>query len=175
MKLPLLGVLAAAGLLAAALAAENMSAAAPEVPYPEGYRTWRHVSSGVLPPKEGVANSQPKEEKIPAPHGLLSSIYANDKAVEGYRTGHFPEGAVLIADWFVLEKRGPELLQGQRNSINVMVRDARHAETGGWGFEDFDQDSHTTRNVGAKAVKMCFECHGRFAKDHEFVFSSLKP
>jgi hypothetical protein len=95
--------------------------------------------------------------------------------VEGYRTGHFPEGAMLAVDWFVLEPRGPELLQGRRKSINVMVRDARYTETGGWGFEDFDQDSHTTRNVGPKAVKMCFECHGRYAKKHEFVFTRLKP
>ncbi|HWA84751.1 MAG TPA: cytochrome P460 family protein [Opitutus sp.] len=158
-----------------ALTAEETGALAPEVPFPDGYRAWRHVSSGVLQPMDGAANKQPKQEKIAAPHGLLANIYANDKAVEGYRTGHFPEGAMLAVDWFVLEPRGPELLQGQRKSVNVMVRDARYAATGGWGFEDFDRDSRTKRNVGANAVKMCFECHGRYAKDRGFVFSTLKP
>lgn len=175
MNTQLIRGLIASGIVTIALAAEEISSPVPEVPYPDGYRAWQHVSTGVLPPKEEATKGNPDEKKLAAPHGLLCSIYANDKAVEGYRTGHFPEGAVLIADWFVLEKRGPELLQGQRKSINVMVRDARYAETGGWGFEDFDKDSHTVRNVGPKAVKMCFECHARYAKDHEFVFTTLKP
>ena len=146
----------------------------PEVPYPDGYRQWQHVSSVVLPLPKDAAEKFPKEKIAAAPHGLIFNIYANAAAQEGYRTGHFPDGAVLIADWFILEERGPSLIQGPRKSINVMVRDARYTETGGWAFEDFDKDSHTTRNVGANAVKMCFECHNR-AKDHEFVFSRLKP
>lgn len=160
--------------MAAAFAAEETAAPAPDVPYPDGYRAWQHVSSGVLQPMKNAADSPPKKEAMPAPHGLLANIYANDKAVEGYRTGHFPEGAMLAVDWFVLEPRGPELLEGPRKSINVMIRDARYAATGGWGFEDFDKDSHTTRNVGANAVKMCFECHQKYASDHELVFTRLK-
>jgi hypothetical protein len=159
---------------ASLLANEMVTPNPPEVPYPDGYRNWRHITSTVLPPKEGTAGSRPADTKVAAPHGLMFNIYANEKALEGYRTGHFPEGAVLIADWFVLEKKGPELVQGPRKSINVMVRDSRYTTTGGWGFEDFDKDSHTTRNVGQNAVKSCFECHTR-AKDHEHVFSVLKP
>jgi len=145
----------------------------PEVPYPDGYRSWRFISSVVLPPKPTAVNRHSDDANIVAPHGLIHNVYANEKALEGYRTGHFPEGAVLIADWFVLEPVGPELGQGQRKSVNVMVRDAHYTTTGGWGFEDFDQDSHTTRNVAQNAVKACFECHRR-AKDHEYVFSALK-
>lgn len=147
----------------------------PEVPYPEGYRNWRHITSAVLPPKETAPTVQSeKTAKVAAPHGLMVNLYANEGALEGYRTKHFPEGAVLIADWFVLEKKGPELVQGSRKSINVMIRDARYATTGGWGFEDFDQDSHTVRNVGGDAQKTCFECHRR-ASEREYVFSVLKP
>jgi hypothetical protein len=155
----------------AALAAEETAKPAPEVPYPDGYRDWKHIYGAVLPVKEGVAKT---EQKLPAPHGLIHHVYANAKALEGYRTGHFPEGAVLVADWFVLEPAGPELVQGPRRSLNVMIRDARYSATGGWGFEDFARDSHTTRNVGGNAVKMCFECHRR-AEGHEYVFSTLKP
>jgi len=153
---------------------ELATSAPPEVPYPDGYRHWRFLSSAVLPSKPAAANGH-SDQTVAAPsHGLIHNVYANEKAIEGYRTGHFPEGSVLIADWFVLESRGPELIQGQRKSINVMVRDARYTTTGGWGFEDFDKDSHTIRNVGQNAVQSCFECHSH-AKDHEYVFSALKP
>jgi Cytochrome P460 len=146
----------------------------PPVPYPDGYRQWMHICSAVTPPAKGATNSQPDEAKVVVPHGLIHHVYANEKALEGYRTGHFPEGAVLIADWFVLEEKHGEWVQAPRKSLNVMIRDARYTETGGWGFEDFDKDSHTTRNVGANAVKACFECHTH-AKNHEYVFSVLKP
>ncbi|HVZ63964.1 MAG TPA: cytochrome P460 family protein [Lacunisphaera sp.] len=159
--------------LALNLIADESVPVLPAVAYPEGYRSWRHISSAVLPPKEGAATVQPSKEKAPAPHGLIHHVYANEAALEGYRTGHFPEGAVLIADWFVLEPRGPELIQGPRKSVNVMIRDARYSATGGWGFEDFQGDSHTIRNIGPKAITACFECHRRAAQ-HEFVFTTLK-
>ncbi len=165
---------ACALLLAAGLIGQVPPPAAPEVPYPDGYRQWMHISSGVTLPEQGAANSDSKEDKVPASHGVIHHIYANAAALEGYRTGHFPEGAVLVADWFFLEPRRASLVQGSRKSINVMVRDARYTETGGWGFEDFDQDSHTKRNIGPNAVQACFQCHRR-AADRECVFSVLKP
>jgi hypothetical protein len=166
---------AAAGLgLASLLAEESAAPNPPEVPYPDGYRNWRHVSSAVQVPKPDAANKPSAEDKIATPHGVIRNLYANEKAIEGYHTGHFPEGSVLIADWFVLEPKGPGLVQGPRKSVNVMIRDARYAATGGWGFEDFDKDSRTTRNVGPNAAKACFECHSR-AKEREGVFSTLKP
>lgn len=165
---------AGAFFVSVSLAAETAAPAAPDVPYPDGFRQWTHVTSVVLPPKNVATPPANPPATNPAPHGLIFNIYANEKAVEGYRSGHFPEGAVLIADWFILEEKGPSLVQGPRKSVNVMVRDARYAATGGWGFEDFAHDSHTTRNVGQNAVKACFECHGR-AKDHEYVFSTLRP
>lgn len=153
---------------------ETTSSSSPEVAYPEGYRNWRFVSSAVL--LSNGTSAKPSKDSAPSSQtpGLIHNIYANEKAQEGLRTGHFPEGAVLIADWFVLKEAGPELLQGPRKSINVMVRDARSTTTGGWAFEDFDKDSHIIRNVRQHAVKACFECH-RHAEDHEYVFSSLKP
>jgi hypothetical protein len=170
-----LSLLVAAGPGFASLLAQALAAPIPpEVPYPDGYRTWRFVCSVVLTPKPTAATPSSDEGAGAAPHGLIHNVYANEKALEGYRTGHFPEGSVLIADWFVLEPMGAELIQGPRKSINVMVRDPRYAATGGWGFEDFDKDSHTTRNVAPNAVKACFECHSR-AKDREYVFGALKP
>jgi Cytochrome P460 len=174
MKPCLIFGMALAGALAVALAAPENAPSKPEVPYPDGYRTWQHVSSGVLKPKDAPSTAAPGEGELAAPHGLISNIYANKEALEGYRTGHFPEGAALAVDWFVIREQGPLLHQGARKSVNVMVRDKRFAETGGWGFEDFDRDSRTSRNVGAKAVQLCFQCHTA-AKDREYVFSELKP
>jgi hypothetical protein len=127
-----------------------------------------------MPAKMSAANTAPATGERAAPHGLIFHVYANAEAQEGFRTGHFPAGAVLVADWFFLEPQGPSLVQGARKSVDVMVRDPRFTETGGWGFENFAGDSRTTRNVGRNAVKTCFECHHR-AQDHEFVFGALQP
>ncbi len=161
-------------IMAGGLAAEEVSPMSPAVPYPEGYRRWMHVASAVTPPKKGVAGSHPEEGKVVAPHGLIHHIYANEKALEGLRTGSFPEGAVFTADWFVLEETPGGLGQGPRKSLNVMVKDARCAATGGWGYEDFDKDSQTVRNVGRNAVKQCMDCHAR-AQKHDYVFSTRVP
>lgn len=148
----------------------------PAVPYPEGFRRWTHVASAIVAATMSDGNTAgERKEKQPAPHGLIHNLYANALALEGYRTGHFPEGAVLIADWFILEETRGGLKQGPRQSVDVMIRDARYTETGGWGFENFEQASRTQRNVGANAVKACFECHRRATPEREFVFSTLQP
>ena len=146
----------------------------PEVPYPDGYRRWMHITSVVNPAKKDVMGAPADEAKASAPHGLVHHLYANELALEGYRTGHFPEGAVLIADWFALDESRSGLVQGARQSVDVMIRDVRYAATGGWGFEKFDQDSHTKRKVSANAVTSCFKCHEHAGAEREFVFSKFK-
>jgi hypothetical protein len=148
---------------------------APDVPYPDGYRRWMHITSVVNPAKKDEAGTPSDAAKTSTPHGLIHHLYANELALEGYRTGHFPEGAVLIADWFALEEARSGLVQGTRQSVDVMIRDVRYSATGGWGFEKFDQDSHTKRKVSSNAVKSCFECHQHAGAEREFVFSTLKP
>ena len=159
--------------LCAGLRAETASS--PEVPYPDGFRWWAHVASAVVSTKMGAEGPEAEKEKAAAPHGLIHNLYANELALEGYRTGHFPEGAVLIADWFVLEETRGGLKQGPRKSVDVMIRDARYTQTGGWGFENFAQNSRTERTAGAKAVTSCFKCHQWAGPEREFVFSTLLP
>jgi len=135
------------------------------VPYPEGFRSWRHLGSVVSHPKD----------KPDAPAGLIHHIYANEKAVEGYRTGVFPEGAMFVADWYVLKEKYPGGFdEGDRDRTDVMIKDARFAATGGWGFDQFAKDSREVRNVGPVAPNACFNCHTKVkARDH--VFSALRP
>jgi hypothetical protein len=56
-----------------------------EVPYPMGYRMWTHVRTVLIGPQSPAFES----------FGGLHHIYANDKAMEGYRAGRFPRFSYL--------------------------------------------------------------------------------
>jgi Ribonuclease G/E len=107
--------------------------------------------------------------------GGYHHIYANDKAMEGYRTGRFPDGAIIVADFIEMVEKKGAIEEGRRKFIDVMIKnDARYGNTGGWGFEEFDADSREKRMVGQeKAVTTCYNCHTRKA-DADFVFSTYR-
>lgn len=148
----------------ASLAALALPTLAAEVAYPDGYRDWHHVKSMVIQPGHGLHEA----------FGGIHHLYANRKALEGYRTGKFPDGAVIVFDLLEAPAEGGAITEGRRKVVGVMARDARRfAATGGWGFEGFKGDSRTERAVGAGAAKACFECHAPL-KDRGYVFSSLR-
>ncbi len=134
------------------------------VPYPEGYRDWRHVKSMVIEPGH----------PLHAAFGGIHHLYANAGAVQGYRSGHFPDGAVIVFDLLEARSADNAITEGPRKIVGVMVRDSkRYAATGGWGFEGFRGDSTTDRAVGPNAASACFACH-QPQKDREYVFSNLR-
>jgi hypothetical protein len=148
----------------ASLAALALPAHAAEVAYPDGYRDWHHVKSMVIQPGHGLYEA----------FGGIHHLYANRKALEGYRTGKFPDGSVIVFDLLEAPVEGGAITEGKRKVVGVMARDARKfAATGGWGFEGFKGDSRTERAVGADAAKACFACHAP-QKDRGYVFSSLR-
>ena len=131
------------------------------VPYPHGYRDWTHVKSMVI--QEG----HPLFQQF----GGIHHIYANDAAREGYRTGRFPDGAVLVFDLLEALAEDGAIVEGPRKVLGVMVRDrARFRATGGWGFEGYAGGDPARPAVGGNAAEACFACH-RGAEDHDFVFS----
>jgi len=134
--------------------------------YPEGYRRWTHVKSAIIGPGNPAY----------ARFGGLHHIYANDKAMEGYRNGQFPDGSVIVADFLETQTTKEDVTSaGPRRLIDVMHKDhKRFPETGGWGFEEFRGDSRTERTVGQQRAKTdCYNCHaGR--KEQDFVFSSFR-
>jgi opacity protein-like surface antigen len=137
---------------------------AADVAYPEGYRDWHHVKSMVIQPGHGLYDA----------FGGIHHLYANDKAVKGYRSGKFPDGAVIVFDLLDAPAAGGAITEGPRKVVGVMARDAKKfAATGGWGFEGFKGDSKTERAVGANAAKACFECHAP-QKARDYIFSSLR-
>jgi hypothetical protein len=150
-------VLAGAGALALA--------AAPGVPYPANYRNWTHVKSMVIEPGHALHAS----------FGGIHHLYANDKALQGYRTGKFPDGAVIVFDLLEANSADHAVTEGKRKVVGVMQRDAaKYAATGGWGFEGFAGDSKTERAVGANAATACFACH-QARKPNDYVFSGYRP
>ena len=156
--------LALAGLLAAGLGPGPANAGDP-VPYPEGYRDWRHVKSMVI--EEG----HPLFDAF----GGIHHIYANEKALEGYAAGRFPDGAVIVFDLLEAKRADNAITEGARKVLGVMVKDsARWPETGGWGFEGFAGGDPGRRAVGESAREACFACH-EGAREKDYVFSRPRP
>jgi hypothetical protein len=152
--------LAALALATAALAADDDGAA---VPYPEGYRAWRHVKSMLIEPGHPLYDA----------FGGLHHLYANELALEGYRSGRFPDGAVIVFDLLAAERADHAVTEGERKVLGVMHRDRRrYASTGGWGFEGFVGGKPTERAVGANAKTACFDCHTA-QTNRDYVFSTL--
>jgi hypothetical protein len=136
------------------------------VDYPAGFAEWRHLGSVVSEAKD--------DRKAAAPHGLIHHLYGNAAAIEGLRTGRFPEGAVFVADWFALAPKYPgSRHEGARDRTDVMVKDARFAATGGWGYEQFAGDSRTQRTVAGAAPNACFKCH-EAVRARDYVFTRLR-
>jgi hypothetical protein len=136
----------------------------PPVAYPEGYRHWYHVKSMVIDPGHPLYES----------FGGIHHIYANKKAIEGYRQGRFPDGAVIVFDLLEAKRADNAVTEGARKVVGVMHKDSKkYAATGGWGFEGFAAGKKTERAVGANAKAACFDCHTA-QKEHDFVFSRLR-
>lgn len=134
------------------------------VVYPSGYRQWTHVKSALVGPQSPIF----------ARYGGLHHIYANDKALEGYRTGQFQDGSVIVFDLLEVRESTGVTAEGTRRFIDVMAKDSkRFAETGGWGFEEFKGDSQSERVLTAEAKSGCYKCHAQ-KKDQGFVFSAFR-
>ncbi|MEZ5572793.1 MAG: cytochrome P460 family protein [Halioglobus sp.] len=135
-----------------------------QVPYPEGYRDWHHVKSMVI--EEG--------HPLYGAFGGIHHLYANDKGMEGYRKGTFPDGSVIVFDLLESVQNGNAITEGDRKVVGVMHKDAmKFAATGGWGFEGFGAGDRTNRVVGENAASACFGCHAP-QKDQDYTFSKLR-
>ncbi len=95
--------------------------------------------------------------------------------MKGYKSGKWPDGAVIVFDLLEAKTADNTVTEGARKVVGVMHRDAKKfSATGGWGYEGFKGDSKTERAVGANALAACHTCHIA-QKDSGFVFSKLRP
>jgi len=134
------------------------------VPYPDGYRQWQHVKSMVIQAGHPLHGA----------FGGIHHLYANGKAMQGYKAGKFPDGAVIAFDLLEAPVADNAITEGERKVLGVMHKDSKkYAVTGGWGFEGFVGDSKTERAVGANAATACFGCHTA-QKQKGYVFSAYR-
>lgn len=153
-------------LLAAALipAATAIAAETANVPYPDGYRQWVHVKSMTINPGHALYDA----------FGGIHHLYANKKAMQGYKAGKFADGSVIVFDLLEAKAIDNTVQEGARKVLGVMHKDAKKfKDTGGWGFEGFKGDSTTERAVGKNAASACFQCHAP-QKSQDFVFSAFR-
>lgn len=141
------------------------------VPYPEGYRHWTFLHSSMVPPTFDAFKKKPCEK--PCVAGLFH-FYANDKAMEGLRSGSYPDGAIIaeeMLEWLSNPNGGAK--EGQRRVVGVMVKDSqRYSSTGGWGYGSFDEGSKDNI-LDAKARQSCHQCHVA-RKDQGYVFTEYR-
>ena len=160
-------------MLAAVLAGVGATAGAdsPDVPYPEGYRRWTFLHSSMVPATFGAFKKKPCEK--PCASGLFY-FYGNDKAMEGLRTGSYPDGAIIAEEMleYLADDKGNGK-EGPRRFVAVMAKDSqRYASTGGWGYGSYDEGSKTN-TLDAAARNTCHQCH-LARKDKGYVFTEYR-
>jgi hypothetical protein len=132
--------------------------------YPHGFRQWAHVKSAMLTSAHPAAEAE----------GGLHHIYANRKAFDGYASGNFADGAVIVYELLETNEKDAVISEGARRRLDIMVKDSgRYAATGGWGFARFMGSNESANVVDATAAASCFQCHGR-ASGHGYVFSRVR-
>jgi hypothetical protein len=134
------------------------------VAFPEGYREWMFLSSGL-----GM-NYGPNAPAAGAPQSF-TNVYVNPSSYRAFmRTGAWPDRTM-----FVLEIRGSASegsinraghFQTDVRAIEANVKDARLP--GGWGFYNFGNKQTAVAPLPQSAS--CYSCHAdNTAVEHTFV------
>jgi hypothetical protein len=103
----------------------------------------------------------------------IHHIYANKKAMQGYKSGNFPNGSVIVFDLLKYAEKDNTIQEDQRKLVGVMQKhEKKYNQTGGWGFEGFAGSSKMQRLTKDGGVS-CFECH-ESQKNGDYVFSKVR-
>jgi Cytochrome P460 len=149
-------------LLAATALLLSVLHAAESVQYPDTFRRWVHVGTGVI-----LAGST-----LPESEQGMHHIFANQKATDGYASGDFADGSVIVYELREAQQKNGVIFEGERRRVDLMIKDASlYSSTGGWRFERFWGNDQTQDAIQGSETK-CFECHAK-AKAHGSVFSQL--
>lgn len=148
--------------------AEDDASAIFGVRLPEGYRDWRLIS--VAHEAGGLDD--------------LRAILGNDIAVRAFRDGTrpFPDGTIIARlAWRHQSSAANDAVFGQSQSfvaglptnVQFSVKDSRrYADTGGWGFGQFEAGKP---NRDEALLRTCFPCHDRAPKTNDRVFTQFAP
>ena len=155
---------ALASLVVATVLSLSSSYGEESVYFPDAFRRWVHVGTGVIMP--GASAQMSSEEG-------MHHIFANQKAVDGYASGVFTDGSIIVYELREVEQKNGVIFEGERKRVDVMIKDSSlYKDTGGWRLERFwgaDQTQNAIHDSGAS----CFQCHSK-ASAHGFVFSKLQ-
>ena len=133
-------------------------------PFPTEFRKWAHVKSVLVGPQSPAF----------ATEGGIHHIYTNEKGLEGYQTGKFPDGSVIVYDLLETEEIAGNTIEGPTRRIDVMVKQSElRRATGGWEFMSFPGGQPTAEKLTAERQALCAACHAN-RKDHDFVFSEFR-
>jgi hypothetical protein len=148
---------AAAVLLFSSLWAESIE-------YPQDFRRWVHVGTGVVLPDA--------DAKLISEQGM-HDIFANQEAAKGYASGDFPDGSMIVYELREAKPKNGVIVAGERKRVDVMMKNSHlYKSTGGWRFERFWANDQT-HNALQDSGTMCFSCHSK-AQTHGFVFSQFR-
>jgi len=135
---------------------------------PKNFHEWVYVGSPLTP---NALNGG--EAGFPEYH----NVYIEPGSYEIYkRTNEFPEGTILFkelqltlpgqnADGSRTELSGRGYFPGPLNGADVTVKDSkRYADSGGWGFYNFNHHEPKAASAPVKATNDCAYCHIASAK-----------
>jgi hypothetical protein len=145
---------------------------------PKNFREWIYVGSPLTPNalNDGKAN-------FPEFH----NVYIEPGSYEIYKkTGVFPEGTIFFkelqltlpaenGDGSRTEPSGRGYFPGKWNGADVTVKDTkRYAESGGWGYYNFNHHEPKAATAKLKPQSECAACHQASAKKDE-VWTQFYP
>ena len=138
---------------------------------PKNFETWVYVGSPLTP---NALNGG--KAGFPEFH----NVYMQPWAYEEYqKTNVFPEGTIMFkelqltipgedADGSRTEPSGRGYFPGKLNGADVTVKDSkRYAETGGWGYYNFNHHEPKAPTAKLRPKMECAYCHEASAKKDE--------
>lgn len=139
-----------------------------ELLLPKNFNEWVYVGSPLTP--DGLNNGK---AGFPEYH----NVYIEPGSYAIYKkTGKFPEGTIMFKELQrVLDPQNPDgsrtepsgrgYFPGALNGADVTVKDAkRFAETGGWGYFNFNHHEPKAATASALPKDKCAFCHQASAK-----------
>lgn len=143
-------------LVVAVLLSSVLSASAAGPALPKGYNAWKKSERKVVTDKSSLFYG-------------IHYIYADKKAMQGYRAGNrFAEGSRIVVEFFNIREN--PAVDGPKNMVVLMQKDKRSRDTGGWLFAGFGADGKPS---GIDPVKNCFGCHQKDAAQKDYVISTI--
>jgi Cytochrome P460 len=131
--------------------------------FPEHYREWVYLSSGL-----GMSYN-----KVAPDHPRFDNVFVNPSAYKAFlATGTWPDKTVLVLEVRGVDTHASIDQHGQSQSPEIVGLEAHVRDEklpGKWGFFEFDSDHHGPAKIVPRPAS-CYTCHEQHAAvDTTFV------